>query len=195
MHVQSGIWSFRFKHSRGEDGLGMVTPLEASFDDLPRDVVTRITLRFSETTTNDYQRLLSELDGIPETTILHLHRLRQIVIQRPNHVFRIQRLDYHNPKRHALKKTTTINNSRTVEQSRYYSFNERIIMPKDDRREGRSHSVVELDFPVDAFGADPLNNKPALSKAGQYILAFLPLYQLPVQVCLFQNKFLRSNDL
>lgn len=104
MHVQSGIWSFRFKHSRGEDGLGMVTPLEASFDDLPRDVVTRITLRFSETTTNDYQRLLSELDGIPETTILHLHRLRQIVIQRPNHVFRIQRLDYHNPKRHALKK-------------------------------------------------------------------------------------------
>ena len=51
VHIQSGAWSFRFEHSRNQDGLGMVTPLwTANTPTLQADVGTRFTLQYDQLT-------------------------------------------------------------------------------------------------------------------------------------------------
>ena len=194
VHVQSGIWSFRFRHSRGENGLGMVTPLDAPFENLPNNVTTRITLRFSETTTNEHERLLNEIDSIPETIILHLHNLRQIVRQRPDQRVSIVGSDipesrYAGSTRKNIRTERMINGSTSTENSYFYSFSKHITLPQDERREGRSDSVIALDFPVRDF----VSRKPANPMVDQHVLAFLPLYQLPIKVCVAQNLTLYRN--
>jgi hypothetical protein len=81
VQVQSGLWSFRFRHRKGEDGLGMVTPLDATPETLPADVTTRITLRYSDEAKQEYSRLLEAIHNLPDTTILFLQRLRSIHIE------------------------------------------------------------------------------------------------------------------
>ncbi|KAF2637273.1 hypothetical protein P280DRAFT_509902, partial [Massarina eburnea CBS 473.64] len=78
VHIQSGVWSFQFKHHRGEDGLGMVTPLDTPPESLPPGTSTRITLMLSETTRNEYHRLVGAITEIPSTTILFLRRLQRV---------------------------------------------------------------------------------------------------------------------
>jgi hypothetical protein len=81
VQVQSGLWSFFFRHRKGEDGLEMVTPLDAVPDVLPADVTTRITLRYSEEAKQEYARLLEALLDLLDTTILFLQRLRSIHVE------------------------------------------------------------------------------------------------------------------
>ena len=185
VHVQSGVWSFRFTHNRGEDGLGMVTPLEADFDDLPLDVATRITLKFPRKDTHEYARLLDEITKLPETTLLHLHNLKTINIQRPDQSLRLKILY---PKQHsytgsetkAIEKSVVINGKSKTTHSYFHVFESEMEMPEDERRQGRTISKIELAFPFDARTLEP---KP--SAVGQYIFAYLPLHQLPIQVSSF----------
>lgn len=44
VHIQSGPFSFSLRHRQGEDGLGMITPVNEVKDSLPETVQTRLTL-------------------------------------------------------------------------------------------------------------------------------------------------------
>ena len=81
VHVRSGNWSFRFEHQRGQDGLGMVTPIWTSFEsDLPAGVGTRFTLSYAETDDDPLPVLVTEMDEIDATAIFALRKLKRLVI-------------------------------------------------------------------------------------------------------------------
>lgn len=81
VHIQSGLWSFRFEHKKGEDGVGMITPIWTTVNSsLPANTGTRLTLRYSKRGNRFYKRLVSELEEIPATVIFALRRIKRLTI-------------------------------------------------------------------------------------------------------------------
>ena len=184
VHVQSGIWSFSFKHRKGDDGLGMVTPLDAAPVELPTCVSTRITLTLSDTTDRGYTKLLEAVAELPMTTIFFLQRLEKITICTVRADSQEERLEIER-KRDTLSRRLTIYDgsatvSDTTDTNAYMRFSHTVQnMPEDDRRIGRTRAKVELAFPYDT-----VTQKPKLSELGQHVFAYLPLQRLPqIQVC------------
>ncbi len=189
VHIQSGIWSFMFKHREGDDGIGMVTPLDVPFEVLPAGVRTRISLRLSDTTPDRYQRLLDAINEIPETTILFLRRLRKIeatITKRDGQVEIItilrNKVDKF-PGIPIIVRTRDVGGTTTRNVSAYLCAQRTIGgMPSDRRRQGRKDVKVVLAFPFDI-----LNMKPTLSLRGQHLFAYLPLQRIPqIMVSIFK---------
>jgi hypothetical protein len=185
VHIQSGPWSFCFKHRRGEDGLGMVTPLDEPPDDLPTGVTTRITLRFSEEAKAEYPRLLESIQDLPNTTILFLQRLQTFQVNVINRDGRQEKTSFtkkYGPGRRLCMLTSLKidDDTKFRETCKYRLF--RTVkhgMPFHERRQGRSQAEIELAFPVDSE-----TRQPKLSETGQYVSAFLPIQRLAqLQVC------------
>jgi HSP90 family molecular chaperone len=78
VRIQSGLWSFRFEHDQGDDGLGMVTPLDATTDELPIDITTRIILRLTPKADQEYKKLLNAVLDVPDTTLFFLRKLSTV---------------------------------------------------------------------------------------------------------------------
>lgn len=179
VHIQSGIWSFRFEHSEGDDGIGMVTPLDAEPANLPADVTTRITLRLTQTTENEYQKLLNAFNGMPETTIFFLQRLQKVHVRVTaldgavrDSIFEKQAVDASVSR---IQITRQDSEDTPVTDTSLFRCVEHVVdnMPKDKRRKGRKSASVKLAFPV-----DPDTHQPKLSKLGQHAFAYLPLQRL-----------------
>jgi hypothetical protein len=180
VHIQSGLWSFRFKHRKGERGLGMVTPLDCEPHVLPGDVTTRITLRYSNEARQEYSRLVEAVKDLPHTMILFLQRLQSIHIN-------IATMDAHSERTtlrrtyDATKSRCTIGGSRNLDGTmerfdcEYLIFRDtKSNMPIDQRRKLRREAKIELAFPI-----DPVTQQPKLQPMGQHVFAFLPLQRLP----------------
>lgn len=180
VHIQSGLWSFCFRHHQGDDGLGMVTPLDKVPNGLSRGVTTRITLQYSEEAKQNYARLLEAIQDIPTTTILFLRRIRKIhfdvigldgrqtttTIKKENDTARL---------RGTIASLRVDSDGRTVEERCTYLLFRTMKqnMPHHERRKGRKVTEVELAFPVNTS-----TQQPMLSDSGQYVFAFLPLQRL-----------------
>ncbi|KAF2875580.1 hypothetical protein BDV95DRAFT_278391 [Massariosphaeria phaeospora] len=196
VHVQSGVWSFRFEHRRGDNGLGMVTPLEAKSETLPHGVTTKITLSFSQTTRVEYQKLLYAVAELPDTTIFFLHRLEKIIFHTTSQTYEtktiIRKLDMRPAGTVDITKTSTVRIGTEVtsesETGAYHVFTHIVNgMPYDERRKGRTTSKVELAFPIDV-----VTRQPKLSILGQYVFAYLPLQRLPRLNFIIQSDFITS---
>jgi hypothetical protein len=195
--IQSGIWCFCFRHSRGEDGLGMVTPLDASSETLPACVTTRLTLRYSDEAKQEYSRLVDAAKELPDTMIMFLQQLRNIHINITAPDGQSQRMTYN--KEYNLARTEcSITRSRRGDQCveddecKYLLFSKKQCrLPAHERRMNRTEATIELAFPI-----DPTTQQPKLSQLGQHVFAFLPLQRLPqVQVsisCLDSKCFTNS---
>lgn len=182
VHIQSGVWSFRFSHMRGDDGLGMVTPLHAPAESLPEDITTRITLALSNTAIQRYQDLLDALTDIPETTIFFLRTLQRIEIHANENdslwtmtVIRKEQLHEVVNITRTVRRSGEELDTEATERSVYQVFTRTVTpMPEDERRQGRNNTRIDLAFPVDLF-----TGQPKLSERGQHIFAYLPLHRLP----------------
>jgi hypothetical protein len=174
--IQSGLWSFRFEHHQGEDGLGMVTPLDALPEILPPDVKTRITLRYSNQAKQDYPRLLEATHGLPETTIFFLRRLKNIhinVTEVNGECVRTSFLRENklSPLRRVITCSRVQDQSSTSEECTYLLFrSKKQDMPYHERRKHRREAVVELAFPINSD-----THQPKPSSSGQHVFAFLPV--------------------
>ncbi|RAR05911.1 hypothetical protein DDE83_007182 [Stemphylium lycopersici] len=193
VHIQSGIWSFRFEHSEGDDGIGMVTPLDAEPANLPADVTTRITLRLTQTTENEYQKLLDAFNGMPETTIFFLQRLQKVHVRVTaldgavrDSIFEKQAVDASVSR---IQITRQDSEDTPVTDTSLFRCVEHVVdnMPKDKRRKGRKSASVKLAFPV-----DPDTHQPKLSKLGQHAFAYLPLQRLQNIQFLIHSDFITS---
>lgn len=80
VHVQSGPFSFSFNHGGGDDenGMGMVTPSNDIYEDLPGDVRTRFTLTLKDDP--GFERLVKEFADLPDTLLLFLITLKRLKI-------------------------------------------------------------------------------------------------------------------
>jgi hypothetical protein len=177
--IQSGIWSFCFRHSKGEDGLGMVTPLDAQSEVLPTDVTTRLTLRYSDEANQDYSRLVDAAKEMPTTMIMFLQQLRNIHINIITSDGQRQRTTYAK-EQNLLQSQCTLTRSRRDEHGveedkcKYLLFSKmQENLPTHERRKNRTSAKIELAFPV-----DPTTEQPKLSELGQHVFAYLPLLRL-----------------
>ncbi|KAI4920156.1 hypothetical protein J4E90_002296 [Alternaria incomplexa] len=191
VHVQSGLWSFRFQHRRGDDGLGMVTPLDAEPVTLPEDVTTRITLRLARDATAEYQSLLNAVASMPDTTLFFLQRLRRFRVHVTDMDAKeltttFERIALESPlDRVLIRRQEEFGDETTVDESLYRCFTHVVEdIPAHEYREGRRSARVELAFPVDAT-----TQQPKLSESGHHVFAYLPLQRLQqVQVSSFHVK-------
>ena len=180
VRVQSGLWSFRFEHRQGDNGLGMVTPLDAPAEDLPPDITTRITLRLTPKATREYARLLEAIADMPDTTLFFLRKLATIRVQITHldvrkETITIQKLLYSSGSTVHIHRSRMVNGEAQTDASLYFRVRHAINdLPDDDRRKGQKVAWVDLAFPV-----DPETKQPKLSKMGQHVFAYLPLQRLP----------------
>jgi hypothetical protein len=178
VHIQSGIWSFRFKHLPGEDGIGMITPLDAPSEKLPLAVTTRITLHLPKLEGTSYEELLGAIENMPMTTTFFLQKLKKIHINvtGPDAAVTETTTKKQNVGLQKMKlvRSQTLGDSRSVDTILFRCF-EYVVesMPEDKRREGRPSTVVKLAFPIDST-----TSQPKLSQSGQYVFAYLPLRQI-----------------
>jgi len=185
VHIQSGVWSFCFEHSRGQSGLGMVTPLDAPPTSLAENITTRITLTLTDTGHAAYEKLVNAVKDLPNTVIFFLQKLENLTIriERSNGWTESTMLQKTREPTlgmvHLLRETQCLQGSKSLfaltNRSEYHVFTHMIEkMPEDERRQGRHTALVQLAFPVDA-----VTKKPELSLSGQHVFAYLPLQRLP----------------
>ena len=186
VHIQSGVWSFCFEHSRGQDGLGMVTPLDASPTPLAKNITTRITLMLADNGHAAYEKLVNAIEDLPNTVIFFLQKLENLTIRIEQSDGRIESTMIRKTKEPTLQMVHLSREkqcfqgsneklSSLTERSDYHVVTHMIKkMPEDERRTGRHTAFVQLAFPVDAVA-----KKPKLSRLGQHVFAYLPLQRLP----------------
>jgi hypothetical protein len=183
VHIQSGLWSFGFEHSFGDNGLGMVTPLEVPFATLPEDVTTRITLKLADTRPPAFEKLTNAVRNLPHTTVFFLQRLKLIRINIENldgtgNSSIIRRRPSNGKVTLAFVRTEFSGSGVVATQdktSEYHVFSHRVrTMPRDERRKGRTEAEIKIAFPVNAD-----TQLPELSEQGQHVFAYLPLQRLP----------------
>jgi hypothetical protein len=180
IRIQFELWSFRFKHRRGDNGLGMVTALDAPMEALNKGITTRITLRLAKSEKDEYQKLLDAVADLPKTIICFLRKLRTIHID-------ITHLDARTELTTIKKIAKKSEESVTIKRSREYDATDEIDagvyhkrtytvnnMPEDDCRKGQQSVKIDLAFSIDAVTKQPKQCDP-----GQYGFAYLPLQRLP----------------
>ena len=187
VHIQSGKWSFHFKHRRGEDGLGMVTPLwtPPSSEPLPPGVVTRFRLSLTNSDPGALGKLMKEFDNLPDTLVFATRKVTRVEIIYEDVLARTQNrtieregellngqieICNHIQSDDTDVKTTTM--IRTI-------THEATDMPVEELRDS-SRSSVTLGFQI-----NPETGYPVIPDRGQHVFAFLPvqrLVQLPVSI-------------
>ncbi|OAL53028.1 hypothetical protein IQ07DRAFT_585016 [Pyrenochaeta sp. DS3sAY3a] len=193
VHVQSGVWSFRFQHNPRDDGLGMVTPLHAPQEALGSGVGTRITLQLADQSASAYQKLLDAVSEIPKTTIMYLQQLEKIEISMErtdgrSETINITKTASSLPYATRITRSQTLDRVNKLDVSTFLRFaGGPIAMPEDDRRKNRKEAEVKLAFPVNTNSM-----KPEISENGQYLFAYLPVQRLPQIPFLIQADFITS---
>ncbi|KAF2170402.1 hypothetical protein M409DRAFT_35953 [Zasmidium cellare ATCC 36951] len=83
VHVQSGHYSFYFKHRKGESGLGMAVPIWQDTESKPPTSMTRMTLYLHDTEGEDHPQnrrdtIFNQLSDLQETSLLFFRNLKKI---------------------------------------------------------------------------------------------------------------------
>lgn len=187
VHIQSGPWSFSFKHQRHEDGIGMISPIWRTATQLPREVGTRITLIFSDPEQEFLADLCARMESQPETIVSFLKKLRKIEIIFEHVLGRDYKKSFErvDTTHRGYREIKSINGS-ACKHHYYRSFAREVKgMPP---REGRTKDVstVGIWLPVSNFE----DCEPEISSDGQFVSAFLPVCQIAQLPFLIQADFI-----
>lgn len=175
VHVQSGPFSFSFNNTPGsdDDGLGMVTPLIETYEDLPEFIGTRMTLGLLKSL--DFCERAKELSNIPDTLLLFLRKLRSIQVNIYPATGDATEIKYschrdQNPGVETAEKHSRSNSGQWIVEKRNFRVARRTIrdLPYDAAREHTNQADVVLAFPV-----NETNDAVVLQK--QHVYAYLPL--------------------
>ena len=201
VRIQSGFWSFYFKNQEGDDGIGMITPIDIDPEDLPSGI-TRITLTFGPGSNDTYTQLIEELNALPDTITMFLQSISELtfIVHEPDQPMVSTKISarpdssYSNSKLQKLvvtENTTKVGEGKDgvrmdIIQKRYMWFQKKLdAMPLEKRRRGMETSKVQLAFPLCSEDVQPL-----IDQRGQYINAYLPICrvaQIPVRKIVTSN--------
>ncbi|KAK4235362.1 hypothetical protein C8A03DRAFT_36794 [Achaetomium macrosporum] len=201
VHIQSGHFSFYFKHDKGDPGLGMVTPIwEDGAEELPSPL-TRMTLYLHDkgdpSELEHLRSIISEqLSALQPTCLLFLRNLKQIRVTFYGEDGQLKRarqfrlgdgIDHH-----SVFLETVITNGRgeeTTEKRHYHvtrhlarnlaRSENRDLPGAENHPESSSRAEVVLAFPLTEY------SQPIIER--QEVFAFLPLRESPF-------KFLIHSD-
>ncbi|GFG16303.1 hypothetical protein IFM61392_09435 [Aspergillus lentulus] len=188
VHIQSGNFSFHFKHNIGDLGLGMVLPVWEDPEHEFPDRLTRMTLYLPtegepEALEHLRQTVFQQLADLQQTCLLFLRNLKQIGIffcddnggMRQSKTFRVRDAPGHS----VFLEATVVDedeNLTTVEQRYHVTRYTATRLPMSDSRNvlgthetdtAFSEAEVVLAFPL------TVDSRPLLEK--QEIFAFLPV--------------------
>jgi hypothetical protein len=182
-HVQSGPFSFSFEHIRdsSNDGLGMVTPLDDDYEDLPNNVNTRITLTLLDASTFDQCK--QELLNIPDTLLLFLPKPNSLHVNIQAQAESATKIKYtqfpaddSDSNQEMIEKITNIAGHSTEDRKHYFVVRKEIRnLPHVAARINIDTATVILAFPVDE------EDKSIIEQ--QHVFAFLPLRPAGFIVC------------
>jgi hypothetical protein len=177
VHIQSGLWSFRFKHQRHQNGMGMITPIWES-PETSLEGGTRFRLRglmSEEDSSETLKKIWIRLDTQHASLLFALRKIRKISIE-------FRDVESRNHKTRLKKSVTMAGEITTITSSvadcvnhHYYrTFKKNIKdMPKTIDRP-RNVTTIKIGFPVTAS----VEGSPKTEIAGQFIFAYLPVMQL-----------------
>lgn len=74
VYINSGPFSFFFKHERGDSGLGIITPVYCEYEEVLKEPQTRITLTLLDNL--NYEDLKTQFHDLPGTILLFLEKLK-----------------------------------------------------------------------------------------------------------------------
>jgi hypothetical protein len=166
-------------HTRNsdDDGLGMVTPLDEEYDDLPEGVHTRITLTLLDPST--FEQRVEDMRKIPEALLLFLTKLNVLHINiypktgSTTEITYTHTGDEDDENLECIATTTTVDGVSTDTTQDFYVVRKEVEgLPLDERRThpGRTdQATIVLAFPVQVDE----RYKPIIEQ--QHVFAFLPL--------------------
>ncbi|OMP87966.1 hypothetical protein BK809_0008060 [Diplodia seriata] len=188
VHIQSEPYPFSFVYSRDpdhEDGLGMVTPIQEEYRDLPENVQTRFTLTLL--TQSGFEKRREDMKETPESLLLFLTTLRELrlMLHDPSGnvtevIYSYQRDD--SRELDIVLKEELFNGELDHERESLFRVAKRVItaLPFDEKRRGIDEAAVVLAFPVNNSGNPTLED--------QHVFAYLPLRRVGFKF-LIQSDF------
>ncbi|KAF9876102.1 ino80 chromatin remodeling complex protein [Colletotrichum karsti] len=79
VHIQSGPFSFSFRHKNGDSGMGMISPVWEDIEEELESPLTRITLHLHET--GDKGAIRAQFEELQETVLMFLRNIRKVVVR------------------------------------------------------------------------------------------------------------------
>ncbi|KAF5578414.1 hypothetical protein FPANT_10022 [Fusarium pseudoanthophilum] len=189
VHIQSGNFSFEFRHNKTDPGIGMVRPIWVNPVEAIPSPLTRTTLYIHDQGDPDelqhLRRIISmQFDDLQETCLLFLRKLEQISLEfydengelERSKYFRKHKIDEY---RVSLETTSGVRGDETT-QSQIYHITRQMAtnLARSDNRElpdteeaknDSSKAEVVLAFPITD------NSEPLVTQKNQDLFAFLPL--------------------
>lgn len=189
VHIQSGNFSFEFRHKKTDPGIGMVRPIWVNPVETIPSPLTRMTLYIHDQgDPGDLQhlrRIISmQFDDLQETCLLFLRKLEQISVEfydengelERSKYFRKHKIDDY---RVSLETISGTPGDKTT-QSQIYHITRQMAtnLARSDNRElpdteeaknDSSKAEVVLAFPITD------NSEPLITQRNQDLFAFLPL--------------------
>ncbi|KAG4288696.1 hypothetical protein FPRO06_03518 [Fusarium proliferatum] len=189
VHIQSGNFSFEFRHNKTDSGIGMVRPIWVSPVEAIPSPLTRTTLYIHDQGDPDelqhLRRIISmQFDDLQDTCLLFLRKLEQISIEfydengelERSKYFRKHKIDDY---RVSLETTSGAHGDETNQRQIYHITRQMATnLARSDNRElpdteeaknDSSKAEVVLAFPITD------NSEPLITQRNQDLFAFLPL--------------------
>ncbi|KAF9774642.1 hypothetical protein IL306_007330, partial [Fusarium sp. DS 682] len=177
VHIQSGNFSFEFRHNKTDPGLGMVRPIWVPPTESIPSPLTRTTLYLhdqgDEEELQHLRTIISmQFDDLQETCLLFLRKLRQISVAFYDEEGKVQRskqfqkhdIDDH---RVSLDTTTIIDGEETVHRQIYHITKKLAtgLAPSDNREPPKNEEARRYATTAEVVLAFPLTSdyKPLIS--------------------------------
>ncbi|RBR16331.1 hypothetical protein FVER53590_05926 [Fusarium verticillioides] len=189
VHIQSGNFSFEFRHNKTDPGIGMVRPIWVNPVEAIPSPLTRTTLYIHDQGDPDelqhLKRIISmQFDDLQETCLLFLRKLEQISLEfygengelERSKYFRKHKIDDY---RVSLETTSGVRGDETTRSQIYHITRQMATnLARSDNRElpdteeaknDSSKAEVVLAFPITD------TSEPLVTQKNQDLFAFLPL--------------------
>ncbi|OCL02139.1 hypothetical protein AOQ84DRAFT_424260 [Glonium stellatum] len=186
-HIQSGDFSFSFRHQRGSSGIGMISPVWEDTDEELASPLTRITLFLHETgdydvLTKQRETTLQQFRELQDTILLFMKNLRKIDITIYNENDQISfttrySIEHARNNRVSLGKKI-LQNGETQDHIKYYHITKHTAkrLPKSENRTySEAEEATRAYAKAEVILAFPLTHDSIPIIEPQEAFAFLPV--------------------
>ncbi|KAL2683262.1 hypothetical protein Neosp_007730 [[Neocosmospora] mangrovei] len=202
VHIQSGHFSFEFRHKKTDPGIGMVRPIWVNPVETIPHPLTRMTLHLHDQgdqgEIQHLKRVISmQFDELQATCLLFLRKLQQITLEfydengdlQRSKTFRKQMIDEY---RVSLETTSYVDGKETTQSQIYHITKQTAtgLAESDNREVSDADRAQEISSTAEVVLAFPVTSdfKPLVTQQNQDLFAFLPLRQSNYKVGLITHS-------
>lgn len=201
VHIQSGSYSFYFKHRNGDSGLGMITPVWQDVEmKLPQRNLTRMTLLLHDTgdpavLSSQRQSIRQQFNDLKESILLFMVNLKEIRITLHDERGAVENFTLFSSSRTRTDRMTVtkaVTTGGTTTQSSQIYHITKASVDGLAKKENRTYSEVEERTKsyakADIVLGFPLSREELPVIQPQDVFAFLPIRHMGFSVRLRRRK-------